>query len=93
MDWSHKPYYSDWDRVEIACPHCSEHIYINETQYENITTITDVDIINLTSKAYHIKWNDEEFWIPKSQARLFKGKSTVTIKAKRWLLRKNGILH
>ena len=41
MDWSHKPYYSDWDRVEIACPHCSEHIYINETQYENITTITE----------------------------------------------------
>lgn len=68
---------------------CYEKEELDEVEVD----LFDVDIIHTTAKAYHIKWNDEEFWIPKSQARLFKGKSTVTIKAKRWLLEKNGILH
>jgi len=73
---------SDWD---------NEHIEPDIYEYGSSKKLFDIDLIAETKKAYRIAWNKTEFWVPKSQCKLFYGKSTITARVKKWILDKNKV--
>jgi len=58
---------------------------------ESTIKLFDIEINTETEKAYSVIWNHHIFWVPKSQCKLFYGKSTITLKVKCWILDKASI--